>query len=76
MRGQLLDDLRELVKMVLAKLEERRYTIRRQSDTSQQAAPAGGLFTDLDLTDISDLIRKQYPDDARLLDLVEERKRT
>ena len=73
--GPALDDLRELVKMVLAELEERRYTIRRQSDTGQQAAPAGGLFTDLDLTDISDLIRKQYPDDARLLDLVEERER-
>jgi signal transduction histidine kinase len=73
--GPALDDLRELVKMVLAELEKRRYTIRRQSATSQQAAPAGGLFTDVDLTDISALIRKQYPDDARLLDLVEERER-
>jgi len=73
--GPALDDLRELVKMVLAELEKRRYTIRRQSDTGQQNTSAGGLFTDLDLTDISDLIRKQYPDDARLLDLVEERER-
>jgi signal transduction histidine kinase len=73
--GPALDDLRELVKMVLAELEKRRYTIRRQSDISQQATPAGGLFTYLDLTDISDLIRKEYPDDVRLLDLVEERGR-
>jgi hypothetical protein len=73
--GPALDDLRELVKMVLAELEKRRYAIRRRSDTSQRAMPAGGLFTDLDLTDISDLIKKQYPEDARLLDLVEERER-
>ena len=70
-----MDDLRELVKMVLAELETRRYTIRRQSEIGQQAAPAGGLFTGLDLTGISDLIRKQHPDDIRLLELVGERER-
>ena len=73
--GPALDDLRELVKMVLAELETRRYTIRRQSETGQQTAPAGGLFTGLDLTDISDLVRKQHPDDTRLLELVQERER-
>jgi hypothetical protein len=60
--GPALDDLRELVKMALAELEKRRYTIRRQSNTGKQTAPAGGLFTDLDLTDISDLIKKQSCD--------------
>jgi C4-dicarboxylate-specific signal transduction histidine kinase len=70
--GPALDDLRELVKMGLAELEKQRYAVRRRSDTGQQTAPAGGLFTDLDLTGINDLIRKQHPDDARLLDLVEE----
>ncbi len=73
--GPALDDLRELVKMVLAELETRRYTIRRPSDTGQQTAPAGGLFSGLDLTGISDLIRKQHPDDTRLLELVQERER-
>ena len=37
--GPALDDLRELVKMVLAKLEERRYTIRRQSPVSKPRQP-------------------------------------
>src|SRR3989442_1125469 len=60
---------------VRADLEKRRYPIRRQSDTSQQTAPAGGLFTGLDLTVIRDLIRKQHPDDTRLLELVEDRER-
>ena len=73
--GPALDDLRELVKMVLTEIEKRRYTIRRRSDTSQQVAPAGGLFTDLDLAAIRDLISKQHPDNIRLLDLVEERER-
>jgi signal transduction histidine kinase len=73
--GPALDDLRELVKMVLAELEKRRYPIRRQPEAGQQTASTRGLFTDLDLTDISDLIRKEYPDDVRLLDLVEERER-
>lgn len=73
--GTALDDLRELVKMVLAELEKRRYAIRRQSDTGQQTALAGGLFTGLDLTSIRDLVSKQYPDDARLLELVEESER-
>src|SRR5712691_6157227 len=73
--GPALDDLRELVKMVLAELEKRRYAVRRQTDTGQQTTPAGGVITDINLTGINDLIRKQHPDDARLLDLVEETRR-
>ena len=71
--GPALDDLRELVKMVLAELETRRYTIRRQSETGQQTVPDRGLFTGLDLTGISDLVRKEHPDDTRLLALVQEK---
>ena len=59
--GPALDDLRELVKMVLAELEKRRYTIRRQSETGQQTVPAGGLFTGLDLTGISDTGQEAAP---------------
>jgi C4-dicarboxylate-specific signal transduction histidine kinase len=73
--GPALDDLRELVKIVLAEIEKRRYVIRRKSATGQQSAPAGGLFTGLDLTAIRDMISQQHPDDIRLLDLVEERER-
>src|SRR6266849_4117294 len=73
--GPALDDLRELVKMVLADLETRRYTIRRQSETGQQTTPDRGLFTGLDLAGISDLVRKQHPDDTRLLELVAEREK-
>jgi hypothetical protein len=73
--GPALDDLRELVKMVLVEVEKRRYTIHHRLDTGQQNAPAGGLFTGLDLTAIRDLLTKQYPDNTRLLELVEERER-
>ncbi|HEY7495460.1 MAG TPA: ATP-binding protein, partial [Candidatus Tectomicrobia bacterium] len=73
--GPALDDLRELVKMVLAELETRRYTIRRPSETGQQIAPDRGLFTGLGLTGIGNLIRKEHPDDTTLLELVQERER-
>jgi len=73
--GPALDDLRELVKMVLAELETRRYTIRRQTEAGQQTVPDRGLFSGLDLTGISELVRKQHHDDTRLLELVQERER-
>ena len=73
--GPALDDLYELVKMVLAELETRRYTIRRPSEAGQQTVPDRGLFGGLDLTSISDMVRKQHPDDTRLLEMVQGRER-
>ena len=68
--GPALDDLRSLVEMVLAKLEEQRYGIRpREKPTTQP----GGLFTGFDLTDVRDLVKKRHPDDAGLLALVGEK---
>jgi Histidine kinase-, DNA gyrase B-, and HSP90-like ATPase len=72
--GPALDDLRELVKMVLAELEKRRYPIRRQVRYWPENC-ASRRAVHRPLTAIRDLIIKQHPDDTRLLELVEERER-
>jgi len=71
--GSALDDLRELVKMVLAELETRRYAVRprRKKPTTQP----GGLFTDFDLAAVRELVRRRHPDDAELLALVGEKEK-
>ncbi len=71
--GPALDDLRELVEMVLAELETRRYAVRprRKKPTTQP----GGLFIDFDLAAVRDLVRRRHPDDAELLALVGEKEK-
>jgi signal transduction histidine kinase len=74
--GPALEDLRESVKMALARLEERRYDIRHPKATQpldQVKFRSGGLFVDFDLADVRNLISQQHPGDARLLALVEEK---
>jgi len=71
--GPALDDLRELVEVVLAELETRRYAVRprRKKPTTQP----GGLFIDFDLAAVRDLVRRRHPDDAELLALVGEKEK-
>jgi signal transduction histidine kinase len=69
MDGPALDDLSELVKMVLAELEERRYQIRER----RQITKPGGLFAGFDLALVRDLIKKRHPEDSELLALVGEK---
>ena len=71
--GPALNDLRELVEMVLAELEKRRYNLRRQQDEGQPTTRPGGLFRDFDLAPVRDLIGERYSDDAELVTLLEEK---
>lgn len=73
--GPALDDLRQLVKMVLAELEQRRYDVRHQEGARRPATQPGGLFTDFDLTVVHDRIRQQHPDDTELLALMGEKEK-
>ncbi len=68
--GPSLDDLRKLVEMVLAKLEQERYNIRPRE---KQSIQSGGLFTGFDLASIRELIRLRHPEDAELLVLIGEK---
>jgi signal transduction histidine kinase len=67
LEGPALLSLREIILMALSELERRRYHLRL---TDSENAAAGGLFTDLTLSDISDLIKERHPEDSELLALV------
>ncbi len=73
--GPALEDFRELIKMMMALLEERRYDIRRPSITKQPGEPTQGLFTNFNLADVQNLLRQQHPDDSALLALVGEKEK-
>lgn len=68
--GPSLDDLRALVEMVLARLEQERYNIRPRQKHSVQS---GGLFAGFDLASIHDLIKQRHPEDTELLALIGEK---
>lgn len=69
--GPALDDLRELIKMAMTKLETRRASARRDDD--QGGRHDGGLFSDFDLKSVRDLIKRRHPEDSELLKLVGEK---
>lgn len=71
--GPALRDLRTLLGMSLAKLEERRYKIRHPKDTEGPSEKPDSLFVGFDLSDISSLIRMSHSDDEKLLALVDEK---
>ena len=75
MESQALDDLQNMVKSVLAKLEERRYVVRRPGGPKQFTSSPGGLFADFDLIAIRDMVKERHPDDTELLALIGEREK-
>jgi signal transduction histidine kinase len=76
MEGQALDDLRELVTFVLNELELRRYDIRHPPEDKQTKMKSGGLFANLDLKDIRDLVKGRHPEDKQLLSIIEEKQKS
>jgi signal transduction histidine kinase len=73
--GPALDDFRELIKMMMALLEERRYAIRRQPAPKQSRETTQGLFTNFNLADVQNLVMQQHPEDAALIALVGEKEK-
>lgn len=69
--GPEFNDLRELIRMILAELETRRYRLRHQE--GRPTVQARGLFTDFDLTDVHNLIKQRHPEDTELIALVGEK---
>lgn len=61
-----LEDLRQLIKMALNEVELKRYIIRR----SKQQSTTKGLFSDFDLTVVKDQVKKDHPEDKKLLLLI------
>ncbi len=70
--GEAFNDLREVVKKVLAELEQRRFNIRHPDSTSQGKPQPGGIFDGFDLKTVRNTVRQQYPNDKKLVALLEE----
>jgi signal transduction histidine kinase len=67
-----LDDFRELIRLVLAELEKRRYAARsreRDRDTKERARSS---FAKFDLEELRSFVASQRPNDVQLLKLVDE----
>ena len=71
--GPALEDLRELIKRVIAELEQRRYDARHNEDEFKIGQR--GLFGDFNLAAVHDLAKQRYPDDTELLTLVAEKEK-
>lgn len=65
------EDLREIMWLVLGRIEEMRYVSKRpKKGDGRSARPVGGLFSGIDLKPISDYIAKQLPQDQAARELV------
>ncbi len=65
------EDFREIMWLVLGKLEEMRYVSKRpKKGDDKSGKPVGGLFSGIDLKPLSDYISKQMPQDKAAKELV------
>ena len=67
--SQAFEDLKELAMAALAQLEQRRYRERRSKLPTTPRKR--GLFSDFDLSPVRDAIRKEYPEDRRILQVLD-----
>jgi signal transduction histidine kinase len=77
MAGPALDDFRELIRMVLAKLEERRYEVRHPKPiaNSQPSHQSGGMFSGFSLAGIRSFVKQNQPTNQELLTLLDEQEK-
>lgn len=73
--GQALGDLRNLVEMILAELELRRYKLRHPKGPAKYIKAKGGIFVDFNLAPIEEFIKTRHSDDTELINLIEEKGR-
>lgn len=72
MQGPALDDLKELIKMVLAVLEPKRYDLRPRREKEKSR---GGIFYGFNLNAVRDMVVDRYPADTSLLTVVNEKEK-
>lgn len=68
--NQALEDLRNIITSVLARLEQMRYEARPRT-SGKGGRPVGGLFAGFDLKPVSDHIAKHLPQDRQTKELLE-----
>ncbi|MEP0923401.1 ATP-binding protein [Leptolyngbya sp. ST-U4] len=74
MSGQALDDFRELIRMALARLEEKRYGVRHPKKTNSKSK-LGGVFSGFSLAEIRNFVRRNQPNNQELLLLLDEQEK-
>lgn len=67
--NQALDDLRDVMKEVLSRLEAMRYAARPRAGSKTR--PVGGLFSGFDFKPLADYLAKQLPQDKAAKQLLE-----
>lgn len=75
MEGRALDDLRELIKLALSLIEQRRYELRHPRNSRQSSPKKGGIFSDFNITAVREFVKQRYPRDFELLKLIGEKER-
>lgn len=69
LEGTAYEDLQAMMRNVLALVERKRYVARRKDDPRRKSS--GGLFSSFDLREIRGAVAASYPNDLRLLSLVD-----
>lgn len=74
LEGQSYTDLQDVVRTVLSELESRRYLARRSKKDSPKQ-PRGGLFERFGLDELRSTLASSYPQDKRLITMLDEKSR-
>jgi signal transduction histidine kinase len=70
MEGHAFNDLRKLVKEILAKLETERYDVRREPDSETSSSQPGNLFGGFNIDSIRSVAMKKYGADKELMTVI------
>ena len=70
--GQALEDVKDLIKLILNEVEQRRYSERPRKNEIT-SSPTASLFEKFSLSSISTLVKEQIPTHKNILDAVEKK---
>jgi len=70
--GQALEDLKELIKLILNEVEQRRYA-ERPRENEKNSISKESLFERFSLMSLSTLVREKIPDNKQIIDAVEKK---
>lgn len=70
--GQALEDLKELIKLILNEVEQRRYSERPRENDKQNISQQS-LFEKFSLSSISTLVKEKIPENKQIIEAVEKK---
>lgn len=66
--GQALEDVKELIRLILNEVEQRRYSERPREN--EKSTSQGSLFEKFSLSSISELVKEKIPDNKQIIEAV------